>query len=400
MKKKRPKIAFWFRYGPADHSGLFPAIPSLLQTLSPHADVHYFGMRTPTPMPETISQHATLHWLPLRIRRTNNRDKFLKSIIWILLLPWLALWCRIRRFDIVFIDETIPLSAFIARIFYGPNVAVTIADFFTDIYLTGPLAFLGRAIRAIDLWAWRRLPLIFTRVKTTQTWLARHGVNPDRVHPVYDPCDLTLYRPLPPDQRLQARHRFGFTPDQVILVFHGILHPNKGNEWILRALAQLRPRAPQLHYLLVGDGPDMARLRRLTRELHLTDVVTLTGWLPTFADVNCALNAGDVGLAMRIGAESDNFHITSALAHNMASGLPILAARLGGISEVVEENRNGLLFNPTEPAEFIEKLEILLHNPALRQTLGAAARADATRHFDITRVTRDTAQPLLALLPS
>ncbi len=400
MQNKRPKIAFWFRYGPADHSELFHAIPHIVEALATHAEVHYFGMRTATPVPAAIQQHAILHWLPCRVDRTNNRDKLFKTILWILALPGVALWCRCQRMDAVYMDETIPLSPLIARVFFGRNVAVTVADFFTDIYLTGALAFLGRAIRAIDLWTWRRLPLIFTRAKTTRTWLARHGVNPDRVQPVYDPCDLTRYHPLPPDQRQQARQSFGFTPQQVILVHHGILHPNKGNDWILRALAQLRPSAPHLHYLLIGDGPDMPRLRQLIQELQMEDAVTLTGWLPTLDHVNQALNAGDIGLVMRVGAQSDDFHMTGALVHNMACGLPILAARLGGVSEVIEENRNGLLFDPTQPEEFQRKLRLLLDNPALRQTLGAAAHTAATRHFDINRVTQHTTQPLLALLPS
>ena len=78
----------------------------------------------------------------------------------------------------------------------------------------------SRVIRAIDLWSWKRLPLIFTRAATTRAFLARHGIDPARVHPVYDPCDLSIYRPLPAEERAAARRQFGYGPNDVVLVHH------------------------------------------------------------------------------------------------------------------------------------------------------------------------------------
>ena len=394
---QRPKIALWFRYGPADHSELFHAMPHIVAALAEHAEVHYFGMRTETPVPEAIRRHAILHWLPFRVRRTSTRDKFIKTALWLLSLPWIGLRCRLLGVRAVYLDETVPLTGLLARVFYGRNTAMTVADFFTDIYLTGPTAWLGRLIRAADLWTWRRLPLIFTRAKATRTWLAEQGVPTERVHPVYDPCDLAIYRPLPTAERVAAREKLGYAPEDVVLVHHGILHPNKGNDWILRALAPMRAELPQLRYLLVGDGPEMGHLRALVRELGMEDMCQLTGWLPTLPDVNRALNAGDIGLVMRVGAQSDDFHMTGALVHNMASGLPILAARLGGVAEVVREDHNGCLFSPTNVAEFQEKLGRLAKSAELRRKLGQTAAQDAKIHFDMEQVTAQTVEPLLRL---
>jgi len=394
---KRPKIALWFRYGPADHSELFHAMPQIVEALAVHCEVHYYGMKTATPIPELIRRNAMIHELPFRVDRTSSRDKLVKTALWLLALPAVGLHCRWRAIRAVYIDETIPLTTLIARIFYGRNVATTVADFFTDIYFTGTKAFIGRTIRAVDLWNWKRLPLIFTRAGATRTWLTKQGIDPVVVHPVYDPCDLTLYRPLPQEERAAARKQFGYAPDDIVLVHHGILHPNKGNDRIIRAIAELREKFPQLRYLLIGDGTEMARLRELVRELKMESVCTLTGWLPTLPDVNRALNAGDIGLVMRTGAQSDDFHMTGALVHNMACGLPLLAARLGGVSEVVKENRNGLLFDPADMDEFKIKLAQLIRDPQARARFGTAAAEDARIHFDMQRVTRNTVEPLLRL---
>lgn len=395
--ENRPRIALWFRYGPAEHTELFHAMPDIIEALDQRCEVHYFGLQSRKPVPERIRNHAVIHSLPFRVDRASNRDKFLKTALWLLALPWIGRQCRKLDIRAVYIDETIPLSALLARTFFGPKVAMTVADFFVDIYFSGQplLRPLARWIRRIDLATWRRLPLIFTRARHTREYLAGEGIPAGRIFPVYDPCDMTVYHPV---DRKSARMRFGFADDEIILVHHGILHPNKGNDRILQALADARQEHPRLRYLLIGDGPDMPRLRDLADRLNLGGIVRFTGWLATREEVNTALNASDIGLVMRIGQESDNFHTTGALVHNMAAGLPILAARLGGVSEIALEDRNGLLFDPSDMAEFRIKLDRLIRDPTLRERLGKAAHADALEYFDMRRVTESTVNPLLGLL--
>lgn len=395
--KSKPKIALWFRYGPAEHAELFHAIPRIVTTLARTCEVHYFGLRSRKPLPEEIARQAVVHTLPFTVDRTSQRDKFLKTALWVLSLPWIGLYCRRRGVRAVYLDETVPLTAWLARLFFGRHVVLTVADFFTDIYLDRHPFWrpIGRALRALDLASWRRLPLIFTRVHATRAYLAERGIAPERVCPVYDPCDLAVYRPL---DRAAMRPALGLAPDALVLVHHGILHPNKGNDFILRALAEMKDAWPTLHYLLIGDGPDMPRLKTLTRELGLEDRVRFTGWLATLEEVNRALNAGDIGLVMRVGQTADNFHVTGALVHSLACGLPVLAARLAGIAEVVREDVEGCLFDPRDRREFQAQLIRLLQDPARRARLGRAALARARDLFDMERVTRATCEPLLRLV--
>jgi glycosyltransferase involved in cell wall biosynthesis len=396
MTPRKPKIALWFRYGPAEHAELFHAIPDIVSELARHAEVHYYGMKSRRTIPPAIEANAVLHHLPFFVNRTVSRDKSLKALLWVLSLPFVALHCRLSGVQVVYVDETVPLTASIARVFFGRRVVFTVADFFPEIYFGRSLLFrpLVHLLRFLDLWGWRRMDLIFTRAKTTRNYLTAKGVPSGRIQPVYDPCDFASYHPA---DHNQARGRYGYTGDEIVLVHHGILHPNKGNDRILKALADLKPVCPQLRYLLVGDGPETARLRTLSRELRITDVVRLTGWLPDKSDVNDALNAGDIGLVMRVGEQSDDFHMTGALVHNMACGLPILAARLGGVSEVISENDAGLLFDPNNMEEFKSKLLSLAGDAGLRQRLGRRASELAHQHFDMPAVTRQTVQPLLAL---
>lgn len=393
----RPRIAFWFRYGAAEHTELYHALPKLIEALSPQAEVHYFGFEGRRPTPESITQHATVHRPPFRVDRTKSRDKIFKYVLWLLCLPWISLRCRALGIKAVYIDETVPLAAPIARLFFGKNVAITIADFFTDIYLSRGFfsRTLGSAIRALDWAAWRKLPLIITRAKNTREFLATKGINPARVRPIYDPCNTKLYHPT---DRSAAKAHFGYIKNEVVLVHHGILHPNKGNDRILRALADVRREVPNIRYLLVGNGPEFDRLQELTNELALGDIVKMTGWLPKPEDVNTALNAGDIGLVMRIGHASDDFHMTGALVHNMAAGLPILGAKLGGVSEVVENGIQGYLFPPDDMTLFGKQLIELAGDPALRERMGKAALEQAQRSFAMDTVVNQTADALMELL--
>ena len=400
MKRNKVKIAFWFRYGAAEHAELFHAIPRIIDRLSQSAEVHYFGTGNIKPLPPDFPSACVFHTLPFHINRTSERDKLFKTILWILLLPLVGLYCRFTKIDVVYIDETVPLTAAFAHLFYGGKVAFTIADMFIDIYerKISILRFTAGLIRRVDHWSWRKLSLIFTRAKNTRTFLAEKiGIDSNIVAPVYDPCDFSLYYAYEPTRKEQARLKFGFGKDDIILVHHGILHPNKGNDFIIKALHSCQNSVPNIRYLLIGDGPEKPTLLKLINRLNMQDRITLAGWLPKPSDVCEALNASDIGLVMRVGHQSDDFHMTGALVHNMACGLPLLAARLAGISEVVTEGINGRLFDPHNSDSFVQALENLYKHPEDRVLMAKHSSCDARKFFNMRVVVEQTANRLIEL---
>lgn len=399
-RTNRPKVAIWFRYGSAEHTELLPALPAIIAQLGRHAEVHYYGMKSKKTVPDIISRNAHLHYLPFYCNRSCQRDKVIKSVLWIMLLPLVALHCRLMRVKAVFIDETIPITVPIARLFFGANTACTVADMFMEIYgRKSPLIrALGRWAGKCDVAAWRNVALILTKTRSAREFLINQGIAENRIRTIYDPCDFAVYRPLPANEKKTVRREFNIADQDIVLVHHGILHPNKGNDLIISALADLADTYPRLRYLLIGDGAEMENIKGLVDKLNMQERVIMTGWLPTPDDVNRALNAGDIALAMRTGHNSDHFHLTSALVHGMAGGLPVLAARLDGIRELIRDDENGLLFNPADMQDFKRQLVRLLDDNELRARLGRQALTDARVHFDITGVAEQTAQALCALL--
>lgn len=393
---QKPQIAFLFRYGPAEHAELFHCLPEIIAGLAQSCIVHYYGLRSAKPVPAQILKNARLHLLPFTVARTSAGDKAIKTLLWLACLPLIALHCRLKRIDAIYLDETLPLSAALARFFFGRKVAITVTDFFLNIYGQRHPGWrpLINLINAADLAAWRGLPLIFTRARSARDYLKSKGVPEAAIAPVYDPCDPAVYHPL--DQR-RCKQKFGYAENELVLVHHGILHPNKGNARIIGQLPEILKTCPGLRYLLIGDGPEMPLLRRLIRQNKLENIVQTVGWLPKLADVNCALNAGDIGLVMRAGLATDHFAMTGALIHNLACGLPVLAARLRSIEEVIIDGQNGFLFDPNDMREFRAKLLMLADNPALRREFGRQGLKVARELFDMRKVADQTIAALLKL---
>lgn len=393
MKSPSGKVALLFRYGAGEHVDFLPALPEILRRLHEEGlEVHHFGFRGKESLPADLRRWVQVHEGPFRVNRGSQWDKHLKALLWLMGLPFLGWRLQRRGFDKVFVDETLPLSAMLLRMGYRGKLLFTVHDFFMEIYWE-PRSLLrapARWIQRLDARAWRRLDRIFTRTESAKEFLTGKGLCPDRISVLPDPVNLQLFHPEGDrDQREAFRAAWGVTPQDLLMVHHGIMHPNKGNLRLIQAVQRLRERLPHLKLMLIGDGPEMPELRQTVTALGLQDRVLLTGWLPGLADISRALKAGDIGLVMRKGLPGDHFHVTSTLVHNLACGLPVLSARLRGISEVVEEGREGFLFDPVCDEEFDRKLIQLAESPELRKEMGLAARQKAEESFDPGRIAEE-----------
>ncbi len=389
----RPKLAILFRYGAGEHVHFLPALPDLAETLGEQFEMHHFGLKSAVPVPPGLEGHLTIHHLFFSVRRRSEFDKHFKALLWMMMLPFLGLYLRCRGFQTVFLDETVPLSVPLLRAGYRKRLVLTVHDFFMDIYFLPNrwLHPLGKCIKKIDFHAWKKVDLILARVESTRCFLEDQGLEPSRIQVVHDPCDLNLFQPRDPGL---SRRKWKFSDEDVVMVHHGVMHPNKGNERILRAMARIRNEIPKLKLLLIGEGPEYETLRDLIHELALSDQVLLTGWLSGMDEVARALNTADIGLTMRIGQAGDHFHVSSTMVHNLASGLPSLAARLDGFQEVMTDGCEGYFFDPECGEEFEQRLKELIQNPELRKTMGKNARKTAIRLFDRAQIARQLAAAL------
>lgn len=156
------------------------------------------------------------------------------------------------------------------------------------------------------------------------------------------------------------------------------LRQEKAHEVLLAAAARLTLRYPQLHFDIAGDGPRMAELRELARTLHLADRVSFLGHRE---DVPALLAAAD---AFVLPSRSEAF--PNGAIEAMAAGLPVVASATGGLLDLIEDGRTGLLVRPDDHAALAAAIESLIVSPARASALGAAARDEIARHYSFERM--------------
>jgi glycosyltransferase involved in cell wall biosynthesis len=150
---------------------------------------------------------------------------------------------------------------------------------------------------------------------------------------------------------------------------------NKGVHFLLRALGRLR--SPQVRLRVVGDGPAQPALRALAEKLgiqHQTEFLGLRN------DVHELLATSDICVQPAL---AEAFGLT--IAEAMACGCAVVASRVGGIPELVEHGRTGLLVEPGDEVALAAALDRLLRDPALRYQFGELSRQRACERFELSR---------------
>jgi glycosyltransferase involved in cell wall biosynthesis len=143
----------------------------------------------------------------------------------------------------------------------------------------------------------------------------------------------------------------------------------KGHADLLAALTMLESR-PVIR--LIGEGPERHQLEREIRRLELSDVVQLEGHLPQAAEI-----FREVQFAL---LTSHHEGLPNALLEAMAAGLPVIATAVGGVPELVDHEKTGLLVPPSDPVALAQAIAIMSSDTERRVEYGRAARAKALRY--------------------
>jgi glycogen synthase len=200
--------------------------------------------------------------------------------------------------------------------------------------------------------------------------LAGRGVPEDRLFVVPNGVHAAAFQPLPPDPELVLR--YGLT-DKVVVGYVSSLRELEGLDLLLAAMADVLRTEGQVACLIVGDGPERARLGALADRLGLGQRVIFTGRVPHH-DVQRFYSLLDVFVVPRIDLRVN--HVVTPLKpfEAMAMEKPVLASDVGGLAEIVRNGETGLLFRAGDRADLAAKIVGLVRQPELRARLGRMAR--------------------------
>jgi glycosyltransferase involved in cell wall biosynthesis len=180
------------------------------------------------------------------------------------------------------------------------------------------------------------------------------------------------------------RKRFDLEAKRVIAI-GGRLHEQKGVAQLLRMLALLAPRFPDLRLIVMGKRDIYDRdFAPLARELGVAERVVPTGWLDG-DELQAAYAATDVFVTPSICFDTFGMVNLEAMEHRK----PVVATLFGGSPEVLREGETGFVANPFDLEEFAGRVALLLSDSELRHRMGEAGYLRLQRHFTIERLTAE-----------
>lgn len=207
------------------------------------------------------------------------------------------------------------------------------------------------------------------------------GVDPKRIQVVYSGLDLSTT--VEHVNGGLIRQRYGLHTGQLIIGAVANLFPRKGYEYLVEALADVRKIIPNIHCVIVGEGDESYRkhLLNLVNERDLNSIVTFAGFQSNALEYMAAFDL------VVLPSVLEGFGIV--LLESMAMGKPVVASRVGGIPEAVEDGVTGILVPPANSRELAGALVSLLENSTLRQSMGEAGRKRVERLFSLERTIKE-----------
>jgi glycosyltransferase involved in cell wall biosynthesis len=217
--------------------------------------------------------------------------------------------------------------------------------------------------------------------------LIQAGIPPHKIQVIYSSVDCDQFRPgCAPDLRKQL----GIPVDAHVVGVVGHLTPRKGQHFLLQATPTVLARIPHTYFLFCGEGEFRQRLEQIAAALGVSKHVRFLGFLH---DVRPVLRTLDVFVLPSLREA-----LGVAILEAMAMGKPIVASRVGGITEAVEHERTGLLVPPGNAEALSQSLVRLLRAPAVREAMGHQARLRARTAFSLQLMVEETEELYLEAL--
>ncbi len=211
------------------------------------------------------------------------------------------------------------------------------------------------------------------------------GVAPDRVHVIHPGVDVEVF--VPRSRPTELVGRLDLTDRRVILTVGRLVgrERSKGQDTVIKAMPAILAEVPEATYVVVGDGPERARLESLAKEAGVASRVVFAGSvsdeeLPDYYNLCDAFAMVSRRRSTQKGGHrGEGFGIVYLEA--AACGKPVVAGDDGGVAEAVEDGKTGLLIDPTSVEATAKSLVRLLRDEDLARRLGQSGRERVCADF-------------------
>ena len=182
---------------------------------------------------------------------------------------------------------------------------------------------------------------------------AAKGLGVRNVTIIPNGIDEAIFKPR--DKRA-LRQKYGFSPNEKIIVCVSRLIPRKRVDSVIRATDHLAQEVPELRLIAIGDGSQRQELEELITELDIQHRVELKGWLPQH-EIPDYLSLADVFVS-----PPDFEGLGIVFIEALACGVPVIGSSVGGIPDIIEDGKNGILVPPGDVDKLAQAIKKVLED--------------------------------------
>ncbi len=210
--------------------------------------------------------------------------------------------------------------------------------------------------------------------------LINRNFNPLDIYVLYNGMDFSQPSVEYSRKKLLEKYKLDIPDDNVIVGIAARLYPVKSIETIVKAAHIVKARNSKVKFLIGGDGEDRKMLESLTTELGLEDTVFFLGWQD---DPNEIMSSIDISVLTSI-SESFSYSILEGARFKKAT----ISTRVGGIPDLIENGKNGFLFEPGDVGRFAELILELSADAKMRTEMGEQLYEKALAQFSVESMGR------------
>jgi len=239
-----------------------------------------------------------------------------------------------------------------------------------------------RIYNKLDRWSLRAAHRVVTVSAAYKRLLESVGIGSSMIRVVPNAIDPASFRDQSPRLVRELREQLGLTSGSRMILAVGRLSAEKGHIHLIKALASLRRNHPEYDasLVIVGDGPEQHLLTRAARSLGVSERLTLAGHV---GDPRAYYLAADVLALPSLMEGSPN-----VLLEAMTAGIPIVATRVGGVPEMIENEVNGLLVEPSDFGSLSTAMHNVFSVPGLSGKLAQNGKSVAATFYSPAARTR------------
>lgn len=228
---------------------------------------------------------------------------------------------------------------------------------------------------------------VLVNAEAVKSWLVGDGFAAERITVIPNGIDTTRFHA--PADPIAVRRSLGLADDARLVAVVSRLHRLKGIEDFLEAAAMIAAAHPDVRFLIIGEPSPVDNIAyrdelvQHANRLGIGDRVLFTGLRADVPELLAAVNVSVM--------PSLNEALSNVLLESMAAGAPVVATDVGGTTEALLHERNGLLIAPADPPAMAAAIERLLLKPEFARGLGMKARQAIAERFSLERMVAATA---------